>query len=328
MFDKKIDSATNLKDDILGFWGDGLIKKNEKLFKGVTLSKHYKGSTIKNEFGVCYKITDKVEFETFKPNHDSIKQKLLSDLKVISGISNITETNLRREGFNSVIDLIRHYRYGHNASAYCKLVESEDALKLYEVLSKRFTSSNPLLFYNSTMFDLNKIALIDIETLGLSECPLFLIGIATFQDKELIIDQIFVRKLNEEKAALQVFDEILKDKHAIGSYNGKSFDVPFIRKRMDRHDIKHDIHHPHFDFIYFSQKVFNGLVTNFRLTTIEKEFFLDSRINDVPGFLIPSFYQQYLETNNIGPVVSIIDHNKKDLITTAKIFKKLHEIWI
>lgn len=316
-----------MTDDFLRYFGGGQIKKNEKLFKGVTLAKHYKGKTLKNKFGECYKITAKVKFEPIQPNHEIVKQKLLSDLKAIPGISNITENNLRREGINSIIDLTKHYRYGSNASVYCDLVESRNAIKLYEQLSRRFTSSNPLLFHNSSMFDLNKIALIDIETLGLSECPLFLIGIATFQDNQLIVDQIFVRKLNEEKAALHAFAEVLSDKHAIGSYNGKSFDVPFIRKRMERYDIKHNIHHPHFDFKYFSQKAFFGQVYDYRLTTIEEQIFSDKRIDDVSGFLIPSYYQHYIKTNNIGAVVPIIDHNKKDLVTTAKIFMKLHDIW-
>ncbi len=301
--------------------------KHESLYKGVSLKNHYKGKSIKNKHGECYIIKSKVEIESFQIDKDCIKQKLLSDLKTVSGISFITESNLRREGINSVVDLKRHYRYCQNASDYCKLVDSGNAEKLYEVLSNRFSSTNPILFYNSTMFNPNKIAFIDIETLGLSDCPLFLIGVATFQNKELIIEQIFARNLNEEKSTLQVFANILKDKHAIGSFNGKTFDVPFIRKRMERHDLKHDIHHPHFDFLYFSQKAFNGLVNDFRLTTIEKQIFADNRINDVPGSLIPSYYTKYLKTNNIGAIVSIIDHNKKDLITTAKIFMKLHEIW-
>lgn len=304
-----------------------LIKKNQKKFKDVTLAKHFKGKTLKNKFGACYKITSKIKFETIRPNHTDIKQKLLSDLKAIPGISHITESKLKQEGVNSIADLIKHYRFGNNASRYFDFVENKNALKIYEQLSSRFTSSNPLLLHNSALFDLNKIVLIDIETLGLTECPLFLIGIATFQNSELIVDQIFVRKLTEEKAALHAFAEILQDKDAIGTFNGKSFDVPFIRKRMERHDLNHEINHPHFDFFYFSKKAFKDNLYDFRLTTIEKEIFLEKRKEDVSGSEIPFYYTTYTKTNNIGSVVPIIDHNKKDLITTAKLFMKLHDIW-
>ena len=178
---------------------------------------------------------------------------------------------------------------------------------------------------NSALFDLSEIAIIDIETLGLTECPLFLIGIATFDNTHLIVDQIFVRELNEEKAALHFLEEHLKGKKAIITFNGKSFDIPFIRKRMERFDLSHDISHPHFDLMWLSKKVFLD-VSGFSLSIIEEEIFNLKRKDDVSGAAIPSYYMKYLRSKNISSVVPIIDHNKQDLITTANIFMKLHEI--
>jgi hypothetical protein len=249
------------------------------------------------------------------------------DLKVIAGIAEITESNLKREGINSITQLTKHYRYGNDATNYINHVENNNAIKIYEQLSSRFTSSNPLLLANSALFNLSDIAFIDIETLGLSETPLFLIGIATFKDNHLITDQIFVRELKEEKAALCFLAEHLQGKQAIGTFNGKSFDVPFIRKRMERHDLKYEINHPHFDLKYFSQKAFSSLVYDFKLSTLERKLFDVERIDDVPGFEIPTYYLSYIQTKNIGSVVPIIDHNKQDLISTARLFMKLHEIW-
>jgi uncharacterized protein len=262
------------------------------------------------------------------PSHDRIKQKLLLDLKVIAGISEITESNLRRDGINSVAELTKHYRYGTNATAYLNLIENKNAIKIYEHLTSRgFTSSNPLLLANSAFFNLPDIAFIDIETLGLSECPLFLIGIGTFKDNHLITDQIFVRELKEEKAALHFLAEYLQGKQAIGTFNGKSFDVPFIRNRMETHGLKHSITHPHFDIKYFSQKAFSNLVSDFRLSTLEEKLFQVERKDDVSGFEIPYYYRTYIKAKNIGSVVPIIDHNKQDLISTANLFMKLHDIW-
>ena len=309
------------------FFDDGLLKKYQRKFKGVTIAQHYKGKTLKSKFGECYQISAKTKIGTIEPNHDRAKQKLLLDLKVIAGIAEITESNLNREGIKSVTQLVKHYRYGNDAINYINHVESKNAIKIYEQLSLRFTSSNPLLLANSALFNLSDIAFIDIETLGLSETPLFLIGIATFKDNHLVTDQIFVRNLKEEKAALHFLGEHLKGKQAIGTFNGKSFDVPFIRKRMERHDLKHEINLPHFDLKYFSQKAFSNIVYDFRLSTLESKLFNVVRVDDVPGFQIPRYYQTYIKTKNIGSVVPIIDHNKQDLISTAKLFIKLHDIW-
>ena len=315
-------------DRFMDFFGGGqFLKKNQKKFKGVTIDKHYKGKVLKNEHGECYHISAITKIDTITPNHDRVKEKLLLDLKVIPGIAEITESNLKREGINSINQLTKHYRYGNDATNYFNHVESMNAIKIYEQLSSRFTSSNPLLLANSALFNLSDIAFIDIETLGLSEVPLFLIGIATFKDNHLITDQVFVRELKEEKAALHFLGELLQGKQAIGTFNGKSFDVPFLRKRMERHDLKHEINLPHFDLKYFSQKAFNNLVYDFKLSTLERKLFNVERVDDVSGFEIPYYYRTYIKTKNIGSVVPIIDHNKQDLISTAKLFMKLHDFW-
>jgi uncharacterized protein len=303
------------------------MEKFQEKYEGITISKHYNGKTLKNSFGKCYHISTKTEIEIFEPNHDKVKQKLLLDLKAITGIAEITENNLKLEGITSISQLENHYRYGNEAKKYINYVENKNATKIYEQLSSRFTSSNPLLLANSALFNLSDIIFIDIETLGLGDIPLFLIGIATFKDKYLIIDQIFTRELNEEKAALHFLAKLIKGKKAIGTFNGKSFDLPFIRRRMKRHDLKHEINLPHFDLKYLSQKAFSNFVYNFKLSTLEKFFFNIERIDDVAGGEIPFYYKSYLKTKNIGSVVPIIDHNKQDLISTAKLFMKLHDFW-
>ena len=315
-------------DRFMDFLGGGqLLAKNQKKFKGVTIDNHYKGKVLENEYGACYHISDTRNIDIIEPNYDRLKKKLVSDLKVLAGIAEITESNLKREGISLISQLTKHHRYGNDAINFINYVESRNAVKIYEQLSSRFTSSNPLLLANSAFFNLSDIAFLDIETLGLSEVPLFLIGIATFKDNQLITEQIFVRELKEEKAALHFLSELLQGKQAIGTFNGKSFDVPFIRKRMERHDLKHEIKLPHFDLKYFSQKAFSNLVYDFKLSTLERELFKVERVDDVPGFEIPRYYSAYIKTKNIGSVVPIIDHNKQDLISTAKLFMKLHEIW-
>ena len=303
------------------------MQKFQAKYEGITIAKHFNGKILQNSFGKCYHISTTTEIEIFEPDHERVKQKLLLDLKAISGIAEITENNLRLEGVISISQLENHYRYGHQAKKYINHVENKNAIRIYEQLSSRFTSSNPLLLLNSAFFNLSDIVFIDIETLGLGDKPLFLIGVATFKNNLLIIDQIFTRELKEEKAALHFFGKLLKGKQAIGTFNGKSFDVPFIRRRMKRHDLNYEINLPHFDLKYLSQKAFSNLVFNFKLSTLEKKLFNVERIDDVSGDDIPFYYESYLKSKNIGSVVPIIDHNKQDLISTAKLFMKLHDFW-
>jgi uncharacterized protein YprB with RNaseH-like and TPR domain len=62
-----------------------------------------------------------------------------------------------------------------------------------------------------------------------------------------------------------------------------------------------------------------------RLLTIEKHIFGEDRADDVPGAMVPEFYESYLESGNPGPLVPVVEHNRKDMITLARLFAKLCE---
>jgi uncharacterized protein YprB with RNaseH-like and TPR domain len=41
--------------------------------------------------------------------------------------------------------------------------------------------------------------------------------------------------------------------------------------------------------------------------------------------MVPEFYETYLHTNNCGPLVPIIEHNKQDVVSLAMLFFRLLE---
>jgi hypothetical protein len=59
-----------------------------------------------------------------------------------------------------------------------------------------------------------------------------------------------------------------------------------------------------------------------RLETVERCFGLERTI-DLPSSLVPDFYNTYLETGNIGPLIPIIEHNKHDLIALGVLLVEL-----
>ena len=63
---------------------------------------------------------------------------------------------------------------------------------------------------------------------------------------------------------------------------------------------------------------------NCKLQTLEKHLFDFERVDDVPSSLVPSFYKTYNETGNIGPLIPIIEHNREDVVTLARILSRLH----
>jgi uncharacterized protein YprB with RNaseH-like and TPR domain len=85
-----------------------------------------------------------------------------------------------------------------------------------------------------------------------------------------------------------------------------------------------DLERPHFDVLHFSRRAWKDIADNFKLTTLERQF-IGTRKDDVPSALVPEFYETYMRTKNIGPLISVVDHNKQDLIALAFLFSKLCE---
>lgn len=312
----------------LDFRSNGVLSKYLNRFKGMSLQDHYGSSKVINDFGEFHVISRSEEFNYSEINYTLVEQKISQDLKVLPGIAEITEQNLKKQGFRTVHDLQDSIKYKYHAEQFIGHLSTRNATELYAQLSSRFTSTNPVMLYNAAYFSREDCVFIDIETLGLHDCPLFLIGIATTEKNILTVEQIFVDHLMHEKAALQFLIDRIANRKAIISFNGKSFDVPFIRRRLERHDLNHSFDQPHFDVRNLSKSAFKDMVSDFGLQTLEDELFSYKRNEDVGGDLVPHFYEVFIRSQNIGAIVPILDHNMQDLISTAKLYNKLHEVLI
>src|SRR3990172_10451992 len=76
---------------------------------------------------------------------------------------------------------------------------------------------------------------LDLETCGFSGAPLFLIGLVRQDRGELVVDQLLARDYTEECAVLQHLWELLPNHQVLVTFNGKSFDWPFMVDRSRYH---------------------------------------------------------------------------------------------
>ena len=89
--------------------------------------------------------------------------------------------------------------------------------------------------------DPSKFMFIDIETTGLSSKynQIYLIGMS-FIDQPTgswVIEQLFAEDPTQESDLLENFRSILSKNSIISTYNGDSFDLPFIASRMAKYGI-------------------------------------------------------------------------------------------
>ena len=314
------------ESDLYGY-DPNLLEKYQKEFEGIKLEEYFKGEIIKNSFGNCYSIINEEELRMNVTNSEKVRQKYLAELKIIDGIGEYYEKKLVNEGYKSINDLLKHYRFGTITKKFQDLIDAKNGLELFKWLERRYPKSHQLVFLVSSFYSETDFIFIDIETLGLRGYPLFLIGIAYFDKQKLIIEQILARDMDEEASVLAYLNEKLKKKKVICSFNGKSFDIQVIKDRMGYYSIEGYFNHPHFDIYHFSKKAFQDKLTDFNLISIENIIFNVKRKDHIPSFLVPKYYKEYLKTKNIGFLVPIIEHNKQDIISTVNIFGKINEIW-
>ncbi|MFZ0441432.1 MAG: ribonuclease H-like domain-containing protein, partial [Methanobacterium sp.] len=125
-------------------------------------------------------------------------------------------------------------------------------------------------------------------------------------------------------AALEAFVSHVDDDTVFVSFNGQTFDVPYIENRLKHHGLKQNIRRYHLDLLHFSRRTWKSKLPNCQLQTLEKYLFDFEREDDVPSSMVPSFYKTYDETGNIGPLIPIVEHNREDVITLARILSRLH----
>jgi len=308
-------NAQNLKSNLINKYHD------------MQLSEIIDGSENASEFGTIFTINQEINSDLKKFSREKAKEKILSELRLIYGIGDTKKKYLKSRGYHTIDDLVYHPYFSKEAKNCLDLIESMNTKNIMDRISHWLSKSDELAYCCSGFHEKEDFLFFDIETLGLFNRPIILIGVAKFNEETLSINQYFLRDLNQEPAALNEFLSHIGPNTVLASYNGKSFDVPYIRERLSYYGMKTLAERPHFDMLHFSRKAWRNKYPNCRLVTLEKYLFGIERNDDVPSALVPEFYETYLRTGNIGPVIPIIEHNRQDLITLTMIFSKLYEEW-
>jgi len=172
-------------------------------------------------------------------------------------------------------------------------------------------------------FQPEDILVFDIETTGLGHSPLFLIGTLSWEDDDLVVRQYFARSYAEEAAVTSLFIEEAREKRLLVSYNGKSFDLPYIRTRAAACRLPFTLAPAHFDLLHTARRICRGKLPNCQLQTLERHICGRTRFGDIPGAEIPDAYHDYVRTGNARRIVQILKHNMLDLVTLAELMTRL-----
>ncbi|MBF0432408.1 MAG: ribonuclease H-like domain-containing protein [Fibrobacteria bacterium] len=161
---------------------------------------------------------------------------------------------------------------------------------------------------------------LDLETCGFSGSNVFLIGAGYFKDGGFHLDQFFARDYDEEAAIVQGFWSLFESFDTLITFNGKSFDWPFLEERSFVHKLPPRPPQYHLDIFHFARRHWKGCLPNYKLQTLEEIFCRRSRVGDLPGRLIPQAYHDFVAEPDLpSQMVAAVHHNALDIITMAEL---------
>ena len=173
------------------------------------------------------------------------------------------------------------------------------------------------------LLGLERALFLDLETCGLSSSPVFLAGTMHWNGEDFVLRQYFARHYGEEAALLAAVAEQAARFDSLITFNGKSYDAPFLHARALTHGVGMQLPPHHLDLLHHARRRWRLELPDCRLTTLELRVCRRRRSGDVPGDQIPGLYHDYVKHGDVWRLVPVFHHNLLDVTTMADVLHAL-----
>lgn len=169
------------------------------------------------------------------------------------------------------------------------------------------------------------VVFFDTETTGLNNEPLFLVGMLCHEGGATLIRQLLARDYSEEPAVLAEARRQMQQAQLVVSYNGLTFDVPYLQNRLRYHRLGRLELAAHLDLLPVARRKLGRSLGDCKLQTLERGLCHRERQNDIPGAQIPQAYHDFVADGEAGQLRRIVEHNSFDVITLAELAAHLSD---
>ena len=176
---------------------------------------------------------------------------------------------------------------------------------------------------------------LDTETTGLygAGTIAFMVGAAFFESDQdgrlvFVVRQYFLRDHGDEPVMLHLLSELLAERPALVTFNGRSFDLPLLETRflMNRLDsvIGDLLERPHIDLLPPARRLWRRRIGSCSLSSLEQNLLgLQRSREDVPGWAIPGLYMDYLRTGDARDLLRVFYHNRIDMLSMVTLTRRI-----
>ncbi|MBP7998305.1 MAG: ribonuclease H-like domain-containing protein [Chloroflexi bacterium] len=219
-----------------------------------------------------------------------------------------------------VLDHVYPLTHWHGDERLGDLLEMSPAAAATFALDPRFAQ----LHFQDCLF-------LDTETTGLwgAGTLAFMVGAAFFEGRAFIVRQYFLRDHGDETAMLYLLNELIASKTVLVTFNGRGFDLPLLDNRflMNRQETAL-LEKPHLDLLPPSRRLWRNRIGSCALSSLEKSVLSVRRTQeDVPGYLIPGLYLDYLRQGDARELLRVFYHNQIDMLSMVTLLQRVLRQW-
>ncbi|HEY3341230.1 MAG TPA: ribonuclease H-like domain-containing protein, partial [Anaerolineae bacterium] len=201
----------------------------------------------------------------------------------------------------------------------------------YELAHALSTTPNALQrLAGGAVSDLHSALFLDTETTGLAGGAgtlVFLIGVGYFEPDghTFTVDQYFMPDPSEETGMLCGLEERLNQHAALVTFNGRGFDLPLLDTRYTISRLPVTLSdRANLDLLIPARRAWRAQLTSCSLGSLEYHMLNVQRTQqDIPGFLIPQMYLDYLRTGNPAEMQRVMYHNLYDILSMVTLVTRL-----
>jgi uncharacterized protein YprB with RNaseH-like and TPR domain len=156
-------------------------------------------------------------------------------------------------------------------------------------------------------------AYLDIETTGCSQKyhDLTVIGIAIERPETIEVIQLVGHDITTE-----ALNNVLADAGIIYTYNGRRFDLPFIKNKLQI-DLERQFRHRDLMYDCWKNKLKGGL------KAVEQKLEIGRQTKGIDGWMAVRLWWDYINNNDAAALQTLLAYNREDVVNLKTLRLKL-----